>query len=62
MPSRFVEIYKEEFSEFSAEILRILLFSDLLSCGEEEMCEGQKDNRDMVEVAQMMETIEFGML
>ena len=53
-----MEIYKEkEFSELPAEILRMLLFSNHLSCGEEEMWEGLKvligDNRDMVEVAQM---------
>ena len=43
-----------------------MLFSNHLSCGEEEMWEGLKvligDNRDMVEVAQMMETLRFRML
>ena len=41
MTSRFVEIYKEEeFSELPAEMLRILLVSDHLSCWEEEVWEG----------------------
>ena len=68
MTSRFVEIYKEEeFSELPAEMLRMLLTSDHLSCWEEEVWEGLMvwvgDNkRDMVEVAQMMETIRFGLL
>ena len=68
MTSRFVEIYKEEeFSELPAKMLRMLLTSDHLSCWEEEVWEGLMawvgDNkRDMVEVAQMMETIMFGLL
>jgi hypothetical protein len=68
MTSRFVEIYKEEeFSELPAEKLRMLLVSDHLSCGEEEVWEGLMvwvgDNeRDMVEVAQMMETVRSGLL
>ena len=41
MTSRFVEIYKEEeFSELPAEMLRMLLTSDHLSCWEEEVWEG----------------------
>ena len=68
MTSRFVEIYKEEeFSELPVEMLKVLLVSDHLSCGEEEVWEGLMvwvgdSKRDMVEVAQMMETIRFGLL
>ena len=62
---RFTEIYKDvEFYELPAETLRMLLTSDQLSCGEEEVWEGLmvwvgKDTRDVVEVAKMMETIRF---
>ena len=45
-------------------MLRMLLVSDHLSCEEEEVWEGlmvwvRNNNRDMVEVAQIMETIRF---
>jgi hypothetical protein len=41
LTSSFAEIYKEEeFSELPAEMLRMLLVSDHLSCGEEEVWEG----------------------
>ena len=65
-----MESYKEEeFSELPAEMLMMLLLtSDYLSCGVEEVWEEElmawvgDNKRDMVEVAQMMETLLFGLL
>ena len=67
LTERFVEIFKtEEFLELSSDILRIILISDELSCGEEEIWEGLLvwlgNKQQMEEVTNMMETVRFGLL
>ena len=65
---RFVEISKEgEFSELPAEMLGMVLASDQLSCEEENVWEGLMtwvghNQREVLEVIKMMETLRFGLL
>ena len=63
-----MEISKEgEFSELPTEMLGMVLASDQLNCGEENVWEGLMtwvgDNqREVVEVIKMMDTVRFGLL
>ena len=64
---QFSLIYKtEEFLQLPSEILRIILISDELSCGEEEMWEGLLvwlgNKQELEEVNTLMETVRFGLL
>ena len=67
--SKFSSIYKEEdFCALDKDTLKILLDSDMLSCGEEEVWEGLKvwlsrnNERDEKEITMIMESIRFGLL
>jgi len=67
--SNFTYIYKEkEFSFLKHDILKILLVSNKLSCGEEEVWEGLKvwlcnnDDKDEEDIITILETIRFGLL
>jgi len=67
--SKFTEVYKEEeFANLPPDSLSVLLSSDLLTCGEEEVWEGMKvwlnsnDTRTEEEIATVMETLRLGLL
>ena len=67
--SKFTSIYKEDdFSALDQETLKILLDSDKLSCGEEEVWEGLKvwlsknNEKDEKDITMIMESIRFGLL